>query len=83
MIRSSNAQHLGAGFLTRDGDTAAKRAQAKRRRDSGCCVSCGRPMGVAVVANGAAELLCSCGRREYALRGSKQYRAATRRPAVP
>ena len=80
MTRTSSATYLGAGFLTRDGTVIEKRAQASRRLAAGCCPSCGRPMGVAVVANGAAELLCSCGRREFVLRGSKAYKAATKRP---
>ena len=53
----------------------------QRRRSRALCEQCGRPMSVASIDATGAQLLCSCGGRAFAKRGTKAYREASVRAA--
>jgi hypothetical protein len=82
-MRTNNAQHLGHGsaFMGRilDTDHMELKAQAKRRRDAGLCMLCGRPAHVSTVEPAGCHALCSCGARDFAAKGTRQFKALVAR----
>ena len=56
-------------------DSEAKRLRESRRM-RGICEKCGRALHVSGIGPREVQLLCSCGFRTTAVRGSRAYRAA-------
>ena len=57
-------------------DAKEQRTLRESRRMRGICEKCGRALQVSVITDRDAQLLCSCGFRTVAVRGSRAFKNA-------